>query len=196
MANLAAIGFYTKSGINRFDWYLESLFSLYLLFPLFYQFGKLGFKAVILLFVLVALLFFFFDFQWWYDCFIGRLPIFLYGTIFRKCYRTAKHISIIGLVMYVPCRMFLSSFLASSLLTMPIILFSLLFVPIIPSAIYSCLSYIGKYSLEIYIANLLVYWVFQMSYLPTIERFFLFFIIQLSGAILLIQINKIIHYPR
>ena len=40
-ANIFTIGLYTKSGEYRYDWYLESLFSLYILFPIIYNYGKL-----------------------------------------------------------------------------------------------------------------------------------------------------------
>lgn len=32
-ANIVTIGLYTKGGVYRYDWYLESLFTLYILFP-------------------------------------------------------------------------------------------------------------------------------------------------------------------
>lgn len=39
--NLLTIGLYADYGYNRFDWYVESLLGIYLLFPLFYFLRKL-----------------------------------------------------------------------------------------------------------------------------------------------------------
>lgn len=38
--NLLTLGYYFDSGINRFDWYIESLFTIYLLFPILFYLGK------------------------------------------------------------------------------------------------------------------------------------------------------------
>ena len=40
LLNLATLGYYINHGIYRFDWYAESLFLLYLAFPLFNCIGK------------------------------------------------------------------------------------------------------------------------------------------------------------
>lgn len=39
-SNLLTFGYYIDNGVNRFDWYAESLFSLYLLFPIVYYLSR------------------------------------------------------------------------------------------------------------------------------------------------------------
>ena len=39
LLNLTTLGYYVNNGINRFDWYVESLFTLYVLFPLFHYYN-------------------------------------------------------------------------------------------------------------------------------------------------------------
>lgn len=193
IANITSIGFYTKGGVNRYDWYLESLFSLYLLFPLFHYYGKIKMGGVAILFIIISILLFKYDFPWWYDCIIGRLPIFLYGVVFKYCIKSYKATSIIGILLYLPCNKYVSPFLASSGLTIPLIIVSLLLLSISSKQLKKTVSYIGKHSLEFYIANLFVYWLFEDSYHTTIERLFLFLFVQLIASILLIQLNRFLH---
>lgn len=39
-SNLLTFGYYINNGVNRFDWYVESLFSIYLLFPIIYYLSR------------------------------------------------------------------------------------------------------------------------------------------------------------
>lgn len=191
LANISTLGFYTKGGVSRYDWYLESLFTLYILFPLFYYYGKIQMRGAIILLIVVSFLLFKYDIPWWYDCFLSRLPIFLYGTIFKECTKSYKAVSIIGLLLYFPCRELLSPFLASSGLTISLIIVSLTIMNLSPELLKSTLSYLGKHTLELYIANLFVYWLFEEIYFTPIKKFLLFIIVQLTGSILLVKINKL-----
>lgn len=189
--NLAAIGFYTSTSENRFDWYVISLFSLYLTFPFFYYYSKLKYNGIVVFFSVVLILLYFINFQWWFDCFIGRLPIFLFGIIYKEYYKHIKKISIICILLYIPIR-FVSLFLSSSLLALPIIVILLNIRSSIDSKIICLLSKIGKYTLEIYLANCIVHILINILSDSIVYRFFLYILLQTLISICFIYINKII----
>lgn len=197
LTNLLSIGFYIQEGVNRFDWYLESLITLYLLFPIFYYLGcKLKKAWGILLFLIAAITLFFFDLKWWYDCFISRIPIFYYGILYNinfKARRMVIVISILGLLLYLPCS-FLSVYLAGSLLTMPLVISLLMICKKLSNKLVAMISFVGKYTLEIYIANLFVYWVVIIYPLHFLERIAVFLLIQAIGSIIIIWLNMKIQY--
>lgn len=191
-ANILTIGIYTKGGVSRYDWYLESLFSLYLLFPIIYYYGKIK-GGTIILFIVVSFLLYNYDIPWWYDCIIGRLPIFIYGVIFKECVRSYKPIFVIGIILYMPLSTFVSPFLASSGLTIPLIIASLLSLYYIHEKYKNAISYIGKHTLEFYIANLFVYWSFDGTNHTTVEKFILYIIVQLVTTIILVKLNRLLY---
>lgn len=192
IANLFTFGFYTKGGVQRYDWYLESLFTLYLAFPLFVYFGKTRYVGIISLFIIVAVTLYNFNIPWYYDCVIGRLPVFLYGILFKECIYSYKTIAVIGLVLYSPCRLYISPFLASSLLTIPLILLFLQLIPRILTVLRQALSYIGKHSLEIYTANLYVCFADSIYQFNLLEKTVFYVFIQLVASYLLIKANNLI----
>lgn len=190
--NLLSLGFYTKGGTQRYDWYLESLFTLYLLFPIFYYFSKLKYAALLLTFLLACFVLHQFDVSWWYECFIGRLPIFLYGIMFSKCYKSVKYIGVLGILLYVPCRLYISQFLASSLLVIAIIFMLCFLASILKPSVRNALDVVGKYTLEIYIANLFIYWIFQVYEYNIVERCALYVFVQIIGTYWVVKANQCI----
>lgn len=101
-------------------------------------------------------------------------------------------ISILGLLLYLPCS-FLSVYLAGSLLTMPLVI-SLLMIRKLSNKLVAMISFVGKYTLEIYIANLFVYWVVIIYPLHFLERIAVFLLIQAIGSIIIIWLNMKIQY--
>lgn len=200
LANLTTIGYYSKLGVNRYDWYLESLFTLYIFFPIFYFIGKGRYVALILLFSLCAVILFLLkgSIPWYYDCLIGRLPIFLYGIMFKTCSKSFKFVAGLGLLLYIPCRLYLSIFLASSLLSIPLILLCVIIMDRFSQTTFyiktdKILSFIGSHTLELYIANLFIYWtVTCYDQLGIIERLVLYIGIQIMMSYIMIKIYKVI----
>lgn len=190
--NLSFLGFYTKGATQRYDWYLESLFTLYLLFPIFYYFSKLRYISLLLLFISTTLILKKFDISWWYGCFIGRLPIFLYGIMFSKCHKSAKYIGILGVIFYIPCRLFVSPYLASSFLTITIIFISLLLLRKLKSPVKNVIDFFGKHTLEIYITNLFIFWSIQIYTFNITEKLVLYIFVQTIGTYLVIKANQFI----
>ena len=188
--NLSSLGFYTKCGTQRYDWYLESLFTLYFLFPVFYHLSKLKYIALLFLFMLTVFVLYKYDVPWWYDCFIGRLPIFLYGIMFTQCYKSAKYIGALGVVLYIPCRLYVSQFLASSLLVIAIIFIVSYFIRHLNSSVNNVIIFIGKHSLEIYIVNQFIFWVMPIYTFTIVEGLMFYVLVQSIGAFLVIKINN------
>ena len=55
LENLTSLGFYIDRGVNRFDWYINALITLYLLFPIFYFISKLKYISLIIITSVVIL---------------------------------------------------------------------------------------------------------------------------------------------
>lgn len=160
LLNVLTLGYYYEGGVKRFDWYLESLPFLYLFFPLFHQIGKIRLVGLSLVFISVVIIISATDMSWWYDCLVARLPIFLYGIILYKYniynVRLSFMIAILTPVVYI-C---VSPFLAVSMLVIPIIvIFSFVFNDK-SHIVSSVLTFLGRYSLEIYCVNTLIHKLF------------------------------------
>lgn len=191
--NLLTIGFYTDGGVNRYDWYVESLFTLYFLFPLFYLLSKSKYVGLLVVFVATVLVYRFFGFYWWYDCLIGRIPIFLYGIMFKSLSEKSFYvIGSISLLLYFPLYFYCSDFLASSMLVPAIILILLMVVHKLNPKVKNCMDFMGKYSLEIYIANLFVFWTFLTCDIPDDMRFLLYLAIQVVATYAIVKVNKVV----
>lgn len=190
--NLTTLGFYINYGVNRFDWYLNALIALYVLFPVFYFLAKLKYGGVILLTATVYIFMMAFHTSpyWWYDCFISRLPIFLYGIMFRRCYQSYKVVSCLGVLMFFPCMKYSSPFLATSFITLPLIDLFLIIIRHCGNKIKRCLKFCGQYSLEIYLANLIVYTLFHVASFGTVGRTILYVLIQLGMTAIFVFFTK------
>lgn len=159
--NYITIGFYINGGANRYDWYLESLFTLYLLFPVFYFLSKYTYKTLFITFIIVmGLLYAFHDFfhqAWWYNCLVARIPIFIYGIMFKKYVQSLKYVCICCCILSIPCALIVSGFLGISLLAIPLIWGLLKLSDMINISVKSKIEFCGQHSLELYCANCLVF---------------------------------------
>ncbi|MBS5876774.1 MAG: acyltransferase [Prevotella sp.] len=189
--NLLTVGFYIDNGINRFDWYVESLFTLYILFPLFFIYSKLKLFGVLLLLSVISIILYVIEIPWWYDCFISRIPIFLLGIVCARFKLTLNKIiilTIIGVILFLPCFNFISKFLATSFLVLPIFLI-ISSIQGINKKYLDFISYFGKHSLEIYLANVLILYIYQIWDLSRINRAIVYIPFQIILSSLLIFIN-------
>ena len=194
--NLTTLGFYINSGKNRFDWYINALITLYLFFPVCYRFSKFNYTGLVVLTVLVIITIRLFHPYWWYNCFISRLPIFIYGIAFKNLYKDCRIIMLLGLLLYLPCKLYISQFLAASFITLPIIYICLKFLQLCCDRIKKMLKRCGQYSLEIYLANVIIYTLVHNYSFGIWTRFYIFILIQTIMTIIFIYatsvINKII----
>lgn len=192
LENLTTLGFYVDGGVNRFDWYINALITLYFLFPIFYFLSKLKFVGLIVITLVVIWLMYNFDdrIEWWYDCFISRLPIFLYGIMFHKCLKSVYAVSIIGCLLYIPCRIFVSCFLATAFIAVPIIILSLMAIPKCNETVKRILKFCGHYSLEIYLGNVIIYTVFNAYPFHPLAKIPLGIFIQIIMTALFITFTK------
>ncbi len=159
--NLTTLSYYGLGGCFV-DWYLSSLFVFYLFFPLVFKNVKGG--GILLIGIISELIVLFVPMYWTYDCFVSRIGIFLLGVLYYRnrsdelFFLKSILISLLLFVLFVVVAHVmdfnLSRFLYMSLLT-PFIM--LIFFILISQAwmwqIKNALSYIGRYTLEIYIAN-------------------------------------------
>lgn len=132
------------------------------------------------------------DFDWWYVCLIARIPIFMLGVLFTSVdlknvkYRTFLVLIVISLLMYYPCFLLSSKFFASSLLVIPVMIVAILFKQKLGLRAMSFLVFIGKHSLEIYLANVLVMYTMNVYPLKIYIEPFYYVILQIVYTCLLI----------
>lgn len=193
--NLLTIGFYINKGVNRFDWYIESLFTLYLLFPLIFLYSKLKIWGELILLIAVVTILYLFKVLWWYDCFISRIPIFVFGIICARynivlCHKTIKWLVIIGILLFILCYVFISRFLAASFLVLPIFFIINLYLKYFNKRLIESCCYIGKHSLEIYLANVLILFIYDLYGLSRIECLITYLPFQILGSYILIIVNN------
>lgn len=179
--NLLTIGYWKDFGIHQTDWYLESLFYLYLFYPLFYHISKAGYWGLLFITIPVVLVLFFYqqDIYYWYYCLLARLPIFLLGIVVASGRCNLWVISIISLLLYGVSH-YLNLYIDISFAAIPLIVACLIFCKYIPSRMYSIFCDFGRESLYIYGANVLTFYVFRSNYwngeyLPNIVLILLYF---------------------
>lgn len=190
LANLTTLGYYLDNGVNRFDWYINALITLYILFPLFYFYSKLKYAGLIIITAAVFVFMHYYPMPFWYDCLISRLPIFLYGIMFSRCYKSSNCIMLLGIFLFFPCRIYSSQFLSTNFLVLPLILISLFILPYLNSTIKGVISFCGKYSLEIYLANTVILRVYKTVHLNIYQKTILYVVIEVLLAYLFICITQ------
>lgn len=191
--NLLTVGFYLNNGVNRFDWYIESLFTLYILFPLLAEYAKLKLWGVLLLIFIICIILSVVNISWWYDCFISRIPIFIFGIVCAKYEISQKVfliITLLGLLFYFPCSIFFSEFLAASFLVLPIIIIVAHLIQNVDKRIIELISFMGKRSLELYLANVFVLYVLKSYDLSVFNRALIYIPLQIIFSFILIVINN------
>lgn len=205
LLNVSTLGYYLYGGIYRFDWYLESIFILYLLFPILKKLKRYIYIYISLICIVIPLIY---PIQWWYDCLISRVPIFLLGVVFaslchsRTTYKFIK-VGIIGIILYYPLKYFnISPFFRSSLLVIPIIAITKLWLSNTRNKIiHSILEFIGRYSLECYLSNILILRFFKFIDADLVLKIVLYICVQPILSYLLILVNRwinvhLVHHNR
>ena len=167
VCTLTTLSFWRAGGVF-IEWYLSTLIVLYLLFPLFYRmigirYSAYGLGAYILAnLALIACC----DLSWEYECALSRLPMFLLGILYYK--RQDKSI----LIKFLP--VYTIGLIAAAILwrlgKVETYIVGYMCAPWIMLVIYiltkyvferwqrfmRCFEYVGRYTLEIYVANYLI----------------------------------------
>lgn len=203
LKRISTISFYINPD-NSIDWYLNSLFIFYLTFPILYKIcNKLKFKAIIVFIIITIIIYgttWYYDIpiHWKYDCFLARIPIFCAGIVYAIHQYTPKQIiktAYICLLMYFPFY-YVSSFLAASTLVLGIAIYSTLFSPNNIGHIYNKIEFLGKYTLELYCANIITLAIFINFITQTdttsriCTKIILYIPLQTILSCILIKINK------
>lgn len=199
--NLTSLSFYNIGGFQR-DWYLSSLLLLYIIFPVLY---KLVNKYTIYG-VLVSLLIALFavgciSMNWRYNCLISRIPIFLFGIYtfnyfqnkysednYRRiiCIASMLGVLLLGLAML---RIVPYYYLSTALIAPIFVCIISSLYKLISKKILYIIQFVGKYSLEFYIANIIVHCIVDI--IPSIIiKAVVYIITNILLAFILIPVNK------
>ena len=192
LLNLSTLGFYIK-GIPYFDWYIPFLIGLYVLFPVFHFLGKFKWSAEIILFVVVFLILYFIHPQDQYSWALSRLPIFLYGIILRNT-KSYKFLLLLVPLLYFPCYFLASPQLAASMIAIPLVVICMMVRNRLHGKIRLMIEWCGKHSLELYLANVLVWYVFNFRFSGSgVLKPVLYIFIQAFFSTLFVWLNALIH---
>lgn len=185
--NLTPLSFWDVGGICA-EWYLSFIIYLYILFPLLYQLvRKWRIRALVLIFCILTVFLFFHREGWRYQCAASRIPIFLFGIY---CYLDNNNVKtflkgtaifmLMFLVMSVQFMMLVVQKFELGYMAAPFImlLLSAVFLSAInrQNKVFQLFSFFGKYSLEIYLSNILISCLIFMSHFnlpvaPCLSRF-------------------------
>lgn len=168
ICNITSLNYWKLGGLV-FEWYLSILILLYLLFPAISvcvkRVGGGKFLAITLVFSLMLLTF---GFDWNYDTAIGRLPIFVLGIVCYQQRVVLARMFILGQMLFFLSLLCSIILYAGGALHFYVVIY--MFSPAIIllvgwlinkvivnfSRVYNAIFYIGRYTLEIYIANVLI----------------------------------------
>lgn len=164
--NLTTLSYYGL-GIGFVDWYLSSLFMFYLLFPIFYKLMKCKWNLWILLLLLLSvfILFAVIDLHWRYECAIGRIPVFCMGMLLYNegisVGKKTKAVVITSFLLVVPAiflyihKLVATYYLFYLIAPLCICLIGYVLSKVRINKIDYNINLLGKYSLEIYVANII-----------------------------------------
>jgi len=168
ICNMTSLSYWGLGG-NEFDWYLSSLIVFYLAFPaLYWAISKMPNKTIwggvlFLCWIIVLAVFARFELVFYYETFIGRVPVFLLGIMCYKDRTFFKYGLAIFTVFLIPALLLYMRGLVHTYTLMyclgPIIILAVAYVvPICQKNENLCkaLSWMGGKSLEIYVANCIV----------------------------------------
>ena len=165
ISTLSFYGFGYYGGGNKcFDWYTAAILLLYLLFPLLYKIArKVGVIMFILLCLFASVYNHFISVPWRIDCLISRVPVFVFGILlyFYKKDLLQKeknsHMRIVFLLLpaFIYAGLIYSTWFFQTAMVAPFILLIVngLISLLQNTRIYCALSYLGKYSYELMVAN-------------------------------------------
>lgn len=167
--NITTISYYIPS-LNFVDWYLSSLFAFYLIFPILYKLMSSKWNLLFLLAILLStfIVFLFFNIHWRYECAIGRLPIYCMGILTYNQIQNKERLykpfifAIISIILLIPALMlhYKNKINTYYLFYLIAPIFIILLNKLNNKIQYNknidrCLQFLGKYSLPIYVANII-----------------------------------------
>lgn len=172
------------------DWYLTALLYLYLLFPLFYKLiNKFGLAILLIISALALCYVWYIPHPWFHESAMCRIPIFLSGIYFCRSRHSILSVILLSAIFAALCifsfftgKVCLTYYLAP-FVSVGILLFCKVCWKL--TVLSTPLSFIGKYTLELYVANCIV--MELMKFVPNhgiIGYMFYFIGTFLLGAIL------------
>lgn len=166
--NITTLSYYGIGG-RMFEWYLSSLFLFYLFFPPLYQFlsriniCKAWWVVLFFLWAVILTLFTLFEIPWWFETAIGRIPIFILGVL---CYYKKTNFKVglwvFSIVLFPSIILYMQGLINTYVLLYclsPALMICLSYlIPWIEESgrLNGMFTFLGKKSLEIYVANCIV----------------------------------------
>lgn len=196
--------YYLGIGGTIHDWYIPAILIIYLMFPFLYHLISRCRKICLLLLVCLNMFIFailhFFCFNWFYDCFIARIPMVLIGVATYHC-KDDKFFLLKAMFLQtlflIPSLLYGVSGIYSSICWAPILMFVMIAVAQLIKTqqwLYAATNWVGNHTLEIYLAHS-----FNFALIPEISKIYPlnfstllleYFIITIVMSLLFIRVEK------
>lgn len=202
--NLTAL-YYLGLGGTIHDWYIPAILIIYFLFPLLFHKVRICKTKVLLLLVCINMLIFailhLFSFNWFYDCFIARIPMVFMGiaTYHR---RDDKYFLVIAMALQtlflIPSVLYGVSSIYRTMCWAPMLMLIMVAVAQLIKTLqwlHSIINKVGNHTLEIYLAHsfnfILIPEISKIYPLNVLMLFLVYFIITMVMSLLFIWIEKL-----
>lgn len=179
------------------DWYLTFLLYLYLLFPLLYKIIiKWGLCATVIVSFLSLIYVWYCPHPWFHESAFCRVPIFLSGIYLYKSRNSVNSVfnillfyAILVLYSFITNKVCLTYYIAPFVM---VILFIICFILKKINYLHTCLSWIGKYTLELYVANCIIMSLQKLFGINNIAYYEIYFLGTFIIAFILNRFNYLI----
>lgn len=200
LCNISSLSYYNLGGF-LIEWYLCTLFIFYLLTPILINIcNRIGIYTLYISLLSVLLIFSVFDLHWSYECAIGRLPIYVLGILLYVEPDKQRQKSILSYVFFTYCIalcfticLYINHQVNTYVLvymSFPMLLWLVSWV-IIRGKAYNTITTLGKYTLELYVAN-----VIAMNLMPQssmFSKYIIYVVLNIVCFLFIILINKVIN---
>lgn len=201
--NVTTLSYYQLGG-QFIDWYLSSLFLFYLLFPLFFKIvDRIGWGGQIIVSIVICTILSIFDIPWYYGAALARVPMFMTGIQFFVMQKRNKKEDVNKVLWFIiPLALSITlyvlgtpigGYMITDMFT-PFLLLGLAWVIVClndrRTRFLGLFEILGKYSLEIYISNVIVMMIVKTWVHGSLNIFLAYMTLSLLMAFLILQLNK------
>ena len=203
LCNLTTLSFWRVGG-QCIEWYLSFLVYLYLLFPVLYKATRLGgllLPASLLAGVLAML--YLTDWPWNMDAAFPRIPVFALGILCNQARNPRLAYSVMSILYAIAAILaaymvvtqraekYQIVYMCAPLLMMVLSAVSIRITEKV-NAVYRLFEFCGRYSLEMYVANMMTLSLVPTFALPPYTRLLTYIALQALLTFIIVHINKFI----
>lgn len=192
ICNLSGLSYFNIGG-QFHNWFISSILLMYVILPLLYKICELlGNYSFYITLVSAFLCIMLFKPIWYYDCFIARIPVFVFGILYFQQrgnllmlkWPLLAHILFIQLAYNTH-----ETFLWTAMFMPILIVFLIVLCESLSERFYSLLSYIGSKSIELFFGNIIARSIIRQLQTTDINGVLLYIPTNLIGGVFFIALG-------